>query len=265
LPLTALALVLVAAVFHATWNLTLKTTTDRPATMAVAGLATGVVLLPFVLASPPWLVLPFVVLSAVAEAAYALFLSAAYHRGKLAIAYPIGRGTGPLLVTLGAWLFFSQPPSWSSALGALALAAGLGLVALSGRATGELRAVGFALLTGCAIATYSLVDSQAVRQVAPVGYLGVVMFLAGLLLTGWLRKDLGRLRRAIRPGVKVAFGSAAAYLLVLFAFQQAGAGQVATLREISVLIGILLAGGKPGWRIWVGGTLVVAGAILTAV
>jgi drug/metabolite transporter (DMT)-like permease len=263
-PPTAVALVLVAAIFHATWNLTLHTTVDRPATMAVSGLVGGLVLLPAVLISPPWPVFPLIVLSAIAEAAYALCLSAAYHRGALAVAYPIGRGTAPLLVTLGAWLVLAQSPGLTPALGAIALAAGLILVATAGRQAGQLTAVGFALLTGCCIASYSLIDSQAVHQVAPLGYLGVVLALQGLLLFGAIRGNLVRLRQAWWPGARVAVGSTAAYLLVLLAFQQAGAGQVATLREVSVLIGLVLAGGKPGWRIWLGGSFVVLGAILTA-
>jgi drug/metabolite transporter (DMT)-like permease len=39
---------------------------------------------------------------------------------------------------------------------------------------------------------------------------------------------------------------------------------VATLREVSVLIGVLLARERKGPRIWLGAALVVVGAILTA-
>jgi drug/metabolite transporter (DMT)-like permease len=39
---------------------------------------------------------------------------------------------------------------------------------------------------------------------------------------------------------------------------------VATLREVSVLIGLVLARDKPGWRLWAGAGLVVAGMVLTA-
>src|SRR5512146_1811091 len=102
----ALALVLLAACFHAGWNLVLHETSDRVAAMAVAGLIAGLALLPFTIAAPPWQVWPLIVLSGIAEAAYALLLSAAYQRGALAVAYPIGRGTAPVLVTLGAWLIF---------------------------------------------------------------------------------------------------------------------------------------------------------------
>jgi drug/metabolite transporter (DMT)-like permease len=121
------------------------------------------------------------------------------------------------------------------------------------------------LLTGLAIATYATIDAGAVRQVNPVSYLGAAIGLQGILLLGVLRGDLGRLRRALWPGVQIAVGSTAAYLLVLLAFQRANAGPVATLREVSVLIGVLLARERKGPRIWLGAALVVVGAVLTAI
>lgn len=258
-------LVLVAAGFHAAWNLLLHETSDRVAAMAVAGLAAGVVLLPFAVVTAPWRVWPLIVLSGVAETAYALCLAAAYRRGALALAYPLGRGVSPLLITLGGWAILAQVPTPLALVGAVLLACGLALVALAGRRTGQIAAVGFAVLTGCAIASYSLIDASAVRQVNPVGYLGVAILLQGVLLFAVMRGDVARLRGALRPGLMIAVGSTAAYLLVLFAFQLAPAGRVSTLREVSVLIGMYFARERAGWRLWLGAVLVVGGMLLTAV
>jgi drug/metabolite transporter (DMT)-like permease len=261
----ALVLALGAAVFHAAWNLTLHGTSDRVAAAAVSGLISGLILLPFTLANPPWRVLPLIVLSGLAECAYALALAAAYRRGALALAYPIARGTAPLLVTLGGGLVLSQPLRAPGIAGAALLALGLTLVATAGRKAGQLAAVGFALLTGLSTAAYSVIDARAVSQVSPIGYLGPVTGLMGLLLVLVVRADATRLRAALKPGAQIAVGSTAAYMLVLFAFQQAGAGQVATLREVSVLIGMLVARDASGWRAWVGAALVVLGVIATAI
>lgn len=260
----ALALVLLAAAFHAAWNLLLHDTSDRIAAMTVAGLAAGVALLPFTLATPPWRAWPLILLSACAEAAYGLCLAAAYRRGALSLVYPLGRGVAPLLVTLGGWLVLSQPPAPLALAGALLLGSGLAIVATAGRRTGQLPAVGFALLTGCAIASYSLVDARAVRQANPLAYLGPVLLLQGLILLAIMRGSRARLRQSLRSGLMIAAGSSAAYILVLFAFQLAPAGRVSTLREVSVLIGMFLARDKPGWRLWVGAVLVVAGMLLSA-
>jgi|SRR5579884_254309 len=261
----ALLLVLAAAAFHAGWNRLLHDTEERVAAMAIAGLTGCFLLSPTIVHSPPlhagWLI----PLSAVAEAAYALALTTAYRHGALSLAYPIGRGTAPLLVTLGGWFVLSQHPSPLEIAGAAALGLGLVVVATAGKHPDRRIAIGFAVLTGCCIATYSLIDARAVQSTFPPAYLGAVLGLEGLLLIGWLRGDWKRLRAALKPGIIIGAGTIGSYLLVLFAFQRANAGPVATLREVSVLLGLVLARDKPGPRAWLGGTLVVAGAILAAV
>jgi drug/metabolite transporter (DMT)-like permease len=257
-------LVLAAALFHAAWNRILHDTGDRVATMAVAGIVAAVALLPAVIVAPPVAALPYILPSALAETAYALCLSAAYRRGAMSLAYPIGRGTAPLLVTLGGWLVLTQRPTPQTVAAALALVTGLVLVATTRRQKAQRAAIGFALLTGVCIASYSLIDARAVRLASPVAYLGLVMGVQGLLLLLLLRGDRRRLRRVVRPGLLVAVGTTAAYLLVLFAFQRAPAGRVSTLREISVLIGVLIAREKSGLRTWLGAALVVIGAVLAA-
>ena len=84
------------------------------------------------------------------------------------------------------------------------------------------------------------------------------------MLVAWLRGNRARLRRALGPGTRIAVGTVAAYLLVLLAFQRAPAGRVATLREASVLVGLLLARERPGRLVWLGAGLVVIGAVLAA-
>jgi drug/metabolite transporter (DMT)-like permease len=262
---TALALVLGAAFFHAGWNIRLHRTEDRLAAMAVSGLTIFAVLLPATLVWPPsraaW-VIPF---SAAAETVYALTLAAAYGRGALSFAYPVGRGTAPVLVTLGGWVLLHERPTALAVTGALALGLGLTLLATAGTRQGSGAAVSLALVTGVAIATYSVIDAYAVRLVQPLGYLGPVLGLEGLVLFAATGFDLGRLRAAASSGIRIAAGSTAAYMLVLLAFRRTGAGPVATVREVSVLLGIWLSRERPGVWAWVGGALCVAGAVLAAI
>ncbi len=179
-----------------------------------------------------WLV---ALVSGLAEAAYCGLLVAAYARGSLAVTYPVGRGSAPLLVTLGAWAVLGQRPSGVALAGAVALAAGLVLVAGVAHGLGQHRAVGWAVAVGVAVATYSVLDAVAVRRLAEgepggaaagtasplavAGYLGVVMFLQGVVLTGAVR-SWSRLRAALRRGALVGIGVVTAYLLVLLAFQR---------------------------------------------
>jgi drug/metabolite transporter (DMT)-like permease len=261
----ALGLVLGAAVLHAGWNVLLHSEGDRVPTMAVAGLVGGAILLPFAIADPPTEVAGLVVLTGFAEAAYALALSAAYARGSLSLVYPVGRGTAPLLATLGAWMVLSEVPGIAGLLGAALLAGGLLLLRLEAQRTSMLPALGFALLVGVTIATYSVIDAFAVRETAPLGYLSLGLLVMGILLSSVLRFDGARLRSALRPGAVIGLGVVGAYGMVLFAFRLADVNAVTTLRETSVLFGILLAREHPSARTWAGAGLVVVGAVLAAI
>jgi drug/metabolite transporter (DMT)-like permease len=261
----ALTLVLMAAVIHAVWNRVLHGADDRLAA-ATVGMVTGaVLLLPGTLISPPLRVWPLVLASGTAEAVYLAFLSAAYRRGELSFTYPVARGIAPFLVTLGGALLLAQPLDAARVAGSLALGGGLIVIARAGLRLGRTIAVGFAVLTGLTIATYSVIDAAAVRSVSPIGYLGAVTAVEAVILLLTVRPGWSRVRASARAGVGVGVGSLAAYLLVLFAFQRAPAAPVATLRELSILIGILIARERAGRWVWLGGALCVLGAALVVI
>jgi drug/metabolite transporter (DMT)-like permease len=261
----AVALVLAAAVLHAAWNVRLHGTEDRVAAMAMSGVVSGFVLLPFLVFDPPDGLWALVVISGVAEAVYGLALAGAYRRGELSVTYPVGRGSAPLMATLAAVVVVGQPASARTILAAMLVAAGLALLALRSHRHGTLAATGLALVVGAMIATYSVVDARAVREgAAPLAFLAGTLGLEGLLLSATVGFDPGRLRAALRPGAAIAVGSVGAYALVLFAFRLAPVGRVATLREVSVVLAVLLAREHPGPVGWAGIGLVVAGAALAA-
>ena len=260
----ALLLVLLAASFHASWNLVLHETPDRQAAQAIGGVASFVLLLPFIILFPPWAEWRFFLPSALAEPAYAISLAAAYRRGALSLAYPIGRGTAPLLVTLASAVFLHQSFTPVTLLATLFLISGLLLVATAQEHHADRQAISFALLTGCCIASYSTIDANAVHYVNPLSYLGVIMGLQGVFLMGICRTDVSRLYKSWKPGILIGTGSLIAYALVLFAFHLAAAGRVATLREVSVLLGILLTRKAIGKQVWIGAGLVVLGAVFAA-
>lgn len=271
--LGTIALVLLAALSHALWNRGVHSSSDRLATMAVSGLVGALILAPAALWRPPVAVWPLILLSGVVEAIYAGLLAAAYTRGSLDIAYPIGRGTAPLLVTLGGWAVLGQRPGPMAAAGALALGAGLVLVGLAGHRAGQGGAMVFAVLTGVSIATYSVIDARAVRMAWPPAYLGPALGVQGLVLVAamaWGSRAPGsgdlrqRLTSALRPGALVGLGVVVAYGLVLMAFQGADAGRVSTLREVSVLLAVALAGKVTSRSTWAGAGLVVLGALAAA-
>jgi drug/metabolite transporter (DMT)-like permease len=287
---SALALVLVAAVVHASWNRLVHGIEDRVAVLAVAGVVGAVILSPALVLRPPagggaaggggWPAVVGLVAvgSGTVEAIYGRLLAAAYARGSLAVTYPVGRGTAPLLVTLGGWWLLGQRPAVAAAGGAVLLFVGLVAIAGAARGVGQHGAVAWAAAVGVAIATYSTLDAFAVGRLrltgtaagsglrsaaGPAGYLAVVLGLQGLLLAATVGSR-ARLRAAARTGAGVGVGVVSAYLLILLAFQRADAGRVATLRETSVLVAVALTPGRRRWTVWAGALCVAAGAVLVA-
>jgi drug/metabolite transporter (DMT)-like permease len=236
---------------------------DRAAAMAVASLTGGAVLIPALVVAFPVHVLGLVVLSAAGETAYGVTLARAYASGELSVAYPIGRGTSPLLVSVAGIAILGQTPGPAALAGAAALAVGLCIVATQKRA--HRKTVVLALLVGLCITAYSVVDARAVQQTNPLGYLSLVLLIAGVAQAGIVAFDVRRLRRVARHGALIGVGSIASYALVLFAFTLSPAGRVTTLREVAVILGMLAAREHPGRRAWLGAGLVVVGAILAGV
>jgi uncharacterized membrane protein len=242
----ALALALGAAFLHAGWNVLLAGSRDTAA--ATAGiLVYGVGLL----AVPALLTggvsseaIPFIAASAALELVYFVLLARAYAGGELSVIYPIARGSAPVVVLVFGAIALNEGVSAGAAVGVLAIAAGVllvGLVDLRTRAGTQidspLRDVWFGLAIGLVIASYTLVDSEAVEHADPIAYLALVIAPCALVypFVAKTRPDLG-----VRS-VLTAAATFGAFLMVLAAFRLAPAAPVAAVRESSVVIATLLA------------------------
>ena len=296
MPALAIALVLVAAVLHAGWNVLLKTSGD-PLRTAVRLQAIGTaVLVPVAVVA--WLVngrpapepagIALALGSGVLEAIYFLCLSAAYSRGDLSLVYPLARGSAPLLSILIGIGLLGERLGLPAATGVGCLVAGILLVARPWRALRvagrEGRgAIGFALATGASIAAYSAVDRVGVRILEPWLYGAMLAVFATVTLavvvgvgrrSGILVTPAGSSRPTSlwRDGVAGVL-SLTAYLLILFAYSQAPLAAVAPLRESGIVIaaawGAFRLGETAGRREAVArigaAGLVVFGAVLLAV
>lgn len=180
------ALVLLAAIAHAVWNSLVKNAGDRLLMLAVIGLVEvifGLALLPFVAWPGPdaWLWIGLTTL--VHYAAFALLL-ASYRVGDLSLVYPIARGAAPLLLALIAYLAIDEHLN-PGQLVAVALTSSGILMLVLGRG-GDLTAIGFALATSMAIATYSLLGGIGVRASPSVlGFIAWLELLTGLGVLGF--------------------------------------------------------------------------------
>ncbi|HEY7735453.1 MAG TPA: DMT family transporter [Candidatus Limnocylindrales bacterium] len=241
-----------AAVLHATWNVLLKTAGDPLRAATIGMLAGGAVLIPgatvgwFLIGRPPFPVEALVlgVGSGVLEAVYFIFLSAAYRRGDLSVVYPIARGTGVFLAVILGVTVLGERPGILGWAGIVALL--IGLLALQ-RPWRSLRrrsgdgldpAVGFALLTGVTIASYSTVDRTGARLIEPWLYAALLWATTAVVLVAWraargnATDDPLNLPRAVLGGLLTL----AAYLLVLVAFRLAPLTAVAPLRESAIVL-----------------------------
>ena len=252
----ALGLVLVSAVFHATWNLLAKRAGADTPFLFLAYIVGAIVFAPFaigiiVIAQPQlgWPALVFIAVAVGLQTLYFATLTAGYRAGDLSLVYPIARASGPLLATIGAIAIFGERPTAVAVTGALAIVAGA--LVLTGdpralRRDGAGRAVGFALATGAVIALYTLWDKTAVAVVLipPILYdwstvVGQAIVVTPVALrhrdavnAAWLR------HRWEVIGVGVL--SRLAYILVLTALVVSPVSYVAPAREIGILIGAML-------------------------
>ena len=115
------AVVLFAALLHASWNAIVKSGKDTFLTSVLVSVGAALIslaVLPFVHAPAPasW---PYLAASAVAQLAYYSLLAAAYKAGDMSHAYPLMRGSAPLLVALASWPLIGERLS-AMQLGAVA-------------------------------------------------------------------------------------------------------------------------------------------------
>ncbi|WP_075734634.1 DMT family transporter [Streptomyces acidiscabies] len=239
--------VLLAAVTHACWNALAHKIPDKLVGLALisgGGAVLGLVAAPFV-GFPDGSAWPYLIASAVIHIAYFALLMRSFRIGDFGQAYPIARGSAPLIVTLLAALFAHEVPDGWGAAGIALSCAGLGGVALWGLRgrRPNWAAIWAALGTGFTIALYTVVDGLGVRASgSSLGYIAWLMGVQGLVLpvyawTRWRGETLARLKPYAGVGAIGAVLSCVAYGLVLWAQTRAELAPIAALRESSIIVG----------------------------
>lgn len=279
----ALALVLIAAVIHAGWNLLVKRVDGGPGFVWLFGVVSAVIYAPVAvgvflvdrprLGATQW---AFLAGSGALQVVYFLLLQRGYRVGDLSVVYPLARGTGPLLATLGAIVLFGERPGPFALLGGGLII--VGVFALTGgvqilKDPSAHRGAAFGLLIGLMIGTYTLWDAHAVSTLAipPLVLswaqeLCLVVALAPLAARRWgTVRELWARQRV--PTLAVGVLSPLAYILVLTALRFTPVSYVAPAREMSILIGTLmgarlLAEGQVRRRLLAAGVMLVGIVVL---
>ncbi len=245
--LAVFGIVLFAAALHAVWNAIVKAGSDTllmTILVATTAALVGVVTLPFLppIAPAAW---PYLAISAILEIAYYALIAGAYRNADMSRAYPLMRGTPPLLVAIVSSLALGMHLSPAGWIGVALVSAGLLSLTLAGRG-GERQRLGFAMINALVIASYTLVDGFGVRASgSPIAYTMWIFVLTGLPLAAWgfwRRPDLVAYARRNWPlGMAGGFGTLISYGLVLWAMSVASIPVVAALRETSILFGTVIA------------------------
>jgi drug/metabolite transporter (DMT)-like permease len=246
--------VLAAALLHALWNSVVKSADDKFMSSARVALWTGAVaaLAGMVLPAPFAASAPYVIASALIHVVYFLLVGRLYRDADLSVAYPLMRGLAPLVATAIAAVTLREVPNPAAFVGMLALIAGVTTMGFSGLAHGRIdrATLVVALFNSVIIAVYSVIDGEGARLAGPdaphafaynaradfltaVVYLPVVLALRGKAVIRETARD--PLRSAL-AGL-AAFGG---YAIVVWAMTQAPIGEVAALRECSVVFAAII-------------------------
>ena len=274
-------LVLFAALLHACWNAMVKSTGDRLVMMAWIAGATSVIALPlaFFVDPPSWEVLQILGPAVCIHTAYMLLLTRAYEHGDFGQVYPLARGLAPAIVTM-AGLAMGEALAPHAMLAIGLIIAGIVSLAWRRRPDGDaeprdLRGITYALGTGLAIASYSVLDGVGGRTAAtPQAYTVWLFLLHGfpIALIALYRRGPAKLfasRNVALAGIGGAAMSMLAYGIVIWAMKSAPLGPVSALRETSVVFAALISGlvlkEGLGPRALIAACVVAAGVVLLRV
>lgn len=273
MPLTALGLLLVAAMMHTTWNLLVKRAKEKQVFIWWSLIAGVLLFSPLLVSSWSSLISmwPFFISSALVEAIYYITLIRAYENGDFSLVYPMARGAAPAFLLIWATFFLGEHPQLFGLIGIALLV--LGLVMVGGNTWWALRkstelnksALLLALGVACCISIYTAIDGAAVQHVSPLPYTVLVIMLTVLFITPAVVIRYGKTALADEwranwmQIVLVGLFTLLAYILALKAYTMARVSYAGSVREISVVFAAFV-----GWR-WLGesfGVMRLIGALL---
>ena len=258
------SLVIISAVTHGIWNFLAKSANQKDVFIGLSKISEALIFLPLYLllllrtgyGDPRWG--SFVVVAAGFVFLNYFFLSQAYKRADLSVAYPISRAS-TLFLPLLSFFFLGERVDAVGWVSILLITAAIPILQLDefsraevGNLAGKLRQPGilFALLAALMAASYTIWDKIAVSSLHPCLYFYGYTFLTALFYVILLQSRFSRaqLREEWQqkwPGIiAVALLNTFTYLLILVALGLSKAAYVGALRQLSLVIGVML-----GWRL----------------
>ncbi|MCC0014679.1 MAG: EamA family transporter [Rhodobiaceae bacterium] len=268
--------VIFAAALHAGWNATLKLRTDRASAVVLLSIMQAVIALPLLafVQQPAQQAWAWIAGAAALHSGYKLMLIRAYAHADLTQAYPVARGTAPLIVAAFSYVALSESLSLTGTLAVGLISAGILLIALAGgkQARMQPRGLMFALATAGFTASYTLFDATGARVAGTASGFILWMVIGDALLMCCYAlftrgaATLAAMRPALVSGTAAGAMSLGSYWIAVWAFTQAPVALVASLRETSILFAVAIGVAFLGERLTpsrvAAAMLIVAGMIL---
>ena len=256
-------LILISAVTHGVWNFLAKSAGEKDVFIGLSKISEALIfLLPYLIllneggyGSNRWPV--FVLVASCFVFLNYFFLSQAYKRIELSVAYPISRSS-TLFLPILAFVFIGERIDAVGLASIILITLGVIVMQLKSFERDELQTlirkmvrpgIVFALLAALMAASYTIWDKVAVSELPPFLYFYsytfvTAVFYLAILVTRYSNEIVrAEWQARWRSIVAVAVLNTFTYLLVLYVLSTSKASYVGALRQVSLVVGVVL-----GWR-----------------
>ena len=242
--------VIIASMFHATWNGMVKKHSNKVTALSaiILGHVPISIIAVIFLPMPSFDSLPYIIVSAFIHQGYNWFLLKSYSVGDLTKVYPIARGFGPIIATIISIFFLGLIISKDSILSISLVCAGILIISLFGYKTiNNLNIIKYSLITGFFIGLYTVIDGYGARvSLSAISYMSWGFILSAMLFPILLKinKYDNIFRNIINDGKAIFWiGGSISYLVygvVIWGFTKAPIPMVSALRESSIVFVIFI-------------------------
>ena len=272
----AFPLILFSAVVHAVYNALIKAAKDKLVARMLMALASSMIVLPvaFFVPLPSPALFGLLTFTAFVHFAYQMMQVKSLQYADYTLAYPLSRGTAPLLVAGLAPLFIGDVVNPGEMAGIALISLGILSMALSAP-KGNGHGMVFAVLTGVGIAAYTLIDAKGSRMSGhPLTFIVWFFIFDSIVISTFpLTRHHQRFRDAIagewKLGLLNGVLGVCTFSAALLAFRYGNAPVMAALRETSVLfaalIGVLFLGERFGRKRMLAIVAIAAGVAIVKI